>query len=211
MFSGLGPESMDGGTGVDLINHTAFNGNYAFNMATGLTNFAGESYINFENATMGAGNDTVTGNVSNNVISGGAGNDILNGGAGNDTLAGGAGADTLIGGFGRDVLIGGADFDRFDFNSVTESVPGALRDVITDFVGNGIFPGDVIDVSTIDANALVLGNQAFTFIGAAAFFGAGQLRYAGGVLQGNTDGDAASEFEVQLVGVPPLTSFDIIA
>ena len=72
MFSGLGPETMDGGIGVDLIDHTAFNGNYVFNMATGLTNFAGESYTNFENATMGGGNDTVTGNASNNVINGGA-------------------------------------------------------------------------------------------------------------------------------------------
>ena len=41
-------------------------------MATGLTNFPGESYTNFENATMGGGNDTVTGNASNNVINGGA-------------------------------------------------------------------------------------------------------------------------------------------
>src|SRR6202000_1911287 len=67
MFSGLGPETMDGGIGgVDLIDHTIFNGNYVFNMATGLTNFAGESYTNFENANMGGGNDTVTGNAANN-------------------------------------------------------------------------------------------------------------------------------------------------
>jgi Ca2+-binding RTX toxin-like protein len=38
MFSGLGPETMDGGIGIDLIDHTAFNGNYVFNMATGVTN-----------------------------------------------------------------------------------------------------------------------------------------------------------------------------
>jgi len=210
MFSGLGNETMDGGAGVDLIDHTAFNGAYVFNMATGLTNFAGESYINFENTTMGGGNDTVTGNASNNVISGGAGNDILNGAAGNDTLLGGAGADTLNGGLGRDVMAGGADFDRFDFNLVGESVPGALRDTITDFVGNGILAGDVIDVSTIDANSLLLGNQAFTFIGAAAFTGAGQLRYSGGVLQGSTDADLSSEFEVRLTGTPALTVFDIV-
>ncbi|TRU85233.1 MAG: hypothetical protein EWV76_14680 [Microcystis novacekii Mn_MB_F_20050700_S1] len=46
-------------------------------MATGLTNFGGESYINFENANMGAGNDSVTGNASANLINGGAGNDTL--------------------------------------------------------------------------------------------------------------------------------------
>ena len=93
MFSGIGTETMDGGTGIDLIDHTIFNGDYVFNMATGLTNFGGESFTNFENATMGGGNDTVTGNASNNVINGGAGNDTLNGGAGNDTLNGGTGSD----------------------------------------------------------------------------------------------------------------------
>ncbi|GCA96329.1 calcium-binding protein, partial [Microcystis aeruginosa 11-30S32] len=45
---------MDGGTGTDTIDHTIFAGNYVFNMATGLTNFGGESFINFENANMGA-------------------------------------------------------------------------------------------------------------------------------------------------------------
>src|SRR5205814_1374378 len=95
MLSGLGPETMDGGTRIDLIDHTAFTDAYVFNMATGLTNFAGESYINFENATMGGGNDTVTGSAFNNVINGGAGNDTLNGAAGNDTLLGGAGVATL--------------------------------------------------------------------------------------------------------------------
>ena len=65
-------------------------------------------------------------------------------------------------------MTGGGGFDRFDFNSVGESLPGLFsRDVITDFDGNGIFAGDVIDVSTIDANVLLLGNQAFNFIGAA--------------------------------------------
>jgi Ca2+-binding RTX toxin-like protein len=200
MFSGLGPETMDGGTGVDLIDHTAFNGNYVFNMATGLTNFAGESYLNFENATMGGGNDTVTGNASNNVINGGAGNDTLNGGLGNDTISGG---------LGRDVMTGGGDFDTFAFISVNESLPGASRDVITDFVGNGIFTGDAIDVATIDANDLLAGNQAFTFIGAAAFTGVGQLRYSGGLLQGNTDLSVAPNFEVALTGAPALTTFDI--
>jgi Ca2+-binding RTX toxin-like protein len=221
MFSGLGPETMDGGIGTDLIDHTIFNGDYVFNMATGVTNFGGESYVNFENATMGGGNDTVTGNASNNAISGGAGNDSLNGdagndtlrgGLGNDTLLGGLGNDTLVGGLGRDVLVGGGGFDRFDFDAVGESVPGVLRDVITDFLGNGILAGDTIDVSTIDANALVAGDQAFAFIGAAAFTTAGQLRFSGGLLQGNTDANLATvEFEVRFTGGAVVTGFDIVA
>ena len=84
-------------------------------------------------------------------------------------MNGGLDNDVLVGGLGRDVMTGGGGFERFDFNSAGESLPGLFsRDVITDFVGNGIFAGDVIDVSTIDANVLLLGNQAFNFIGAAA-------------------------------------------
>ena len=134
--------------------------------------------------------------------------DTLTGDGLANTLNGFGGNDLLTGGLGPDVLVGGVGFDRFDFNSVAESV-GALRDVITDFVGNEILAGDVIDVSTIDANVLLLGNQAFTFIGRAAFTAAGQLRYAGGVLQGSTDGDVFAEFQVALTGVPALTVFDI--
>ena len=59
---------------------------------------------------------------------------------------------------------GASGNDGFDFNSISESLPGAVnRDVITGFVGNGAAVGDGIDVSTIDANAVVAGNQAFTF------------------------------------------------
>ena len=37
-----------------------------------------------------------------------------------------------------------------------------------------------------------------------AVYRKGHLRYVGGVLQGNVDGDAAAEFEIQLVGTPAL-------
>src|SRR5204863_7502531 len=84
LFSGLGPETMDGGTGIDLINHTAFNGNYVFNMTTGLTNFVGESYINFEKITRAHVCATVTYSACMKIINGETGDDILNGGAGND-------------------------------------------------------------------------------------------------------------------------------
>ncbi len=113
MFSGLGTETMDGGTGTDTINHSAFSGAYVFNMSTGLTNFGGELYVNFENVVMGAGNDTVTGNSSANLINGGAGNDQLFGGDGNDTLVGGTGTDTLRGGNGNDTLTSDGDGGQY--------------------------------------------------------------------------------------------------
>ncbi|MGC4095937.1 MAG: calcium-binding protein [Nitrospira sp.] len=174
-----------------------------------------------------SGNDIMGGNASTATLNGGDGDDqlgaydgtyTLNGGNGNDrlrveaddflsdcTLNGGAGADILEhpGSFlAEDVIL------TFDYNSVSESPAGVGRDIIMGFIGHDSFGGqggDRIDLTTIDANTLASGNQAFTYIGSAAFTAAGQLRYAGGLLQGSTDADAAAEFEIQLVGSPALT------
>ncbi|MDZ8225485.1 MULTISPECIES: hypothetical protein [unclassified Nostoc] len=167
----------------------------------------------------GAGNDALFGNLNNDVLAGDDffgvggndylagldGNDALFGVYGNDTLNGGAGTDTLYGGAGNDVF----DNDVFDFDSVSESQPGVLRDIIKDFVGNGNLPGDRIDLSTIDANSNIAGNQAFTYIGTGAFFAIGQIRYSGGILQANTD-NLSANFEIQLEGSPQLVASDII-
>ncbi len=40
--------------------------------------------------------------------------------------------------------------------------------------------------------------------------GAGTLWYAGGILNGNTDADAATEFQIQLTGAPALVASDIL-
>ncbi|MEH2374450.1 calcium-binding protein [Nostoc sp.] len=160
--------------------------------------------------TGGSGNDTINASGGNSTLSGGGGNDTINAGSGNDILDGGTGNDILTGGTGTDVLTGGLGNDVFKFNSVSDSTPGLSRDVIKDFVGNGNLPGDRIDLSTIDANSNIAGNQAFTFIGAAAFSAPGQVRYSGGILQGNTAGNLSPEFEIQLVRTPLLVTSDII-
>ncbi|MEH1945913.1 MAG: hypothetical protein V7K77_02825 [Nostoc sp.] len=127
---------------------------------------------------------------------------IINGFDGNDGILTGVG--------GTDVLTGGLGNDVFDFNFVLESQPGLLQDAIADFVGNGILAGDQIDLSTIDANSIKEGNQAFTFIGSRAFSAIGQIRYSGGILQGSTDGDLSAEFEIRLTRAPQLLESDII-
>jgi Ca2+-binding RTX toxin-like protein len=101
---------------------------------------------------------------------------IINGGAGNDVLIGGEGADTLYGGGGRDTLTGGLGADIFQYRSLADSAPGSA-DKILDFK----LGADIIDLSFLDANSQLDGNQAFTFISDAAFSGtgassAGQLR-----------------------------------
>ena len=128
----------------------------------------------------------------------GGGNDVLLGGNGADVLDGGLGNDILIGGAGSDSLTGGVGSDVFRYLSVLDSPLGSGADHITDFVHGP----DRIDLSGIDANDVLAGDQAFTFLGTGAFTGLGQLRLGtdGGhaALFGNTTGDLTADFEIIL-------------
>ncbi|TDE41216.1 M10 family metallopeptidase C-terminal domain-containing protein [Antarcticimicrobium sediminis] len=86
-----------------------------------------------ENATGGAGNDTLSGNAANNLLLGGAGGDTLLGQAGKDTLKGQAGSDTLkghkgndtlLGGGGRDTLLGGNGSDMLKGGTSNDTLKG---------------------------------------------------------------------------------------
>src|SRR5262249_8723298 len=120
------------------------------------------------------------------------------------------------GGSGNDTMTGGVGNDTFAYNAFNESGVGTgNNDVITDFEGDGSAVGDLIDLLALDANAGVAGNQAFQFIGTAAFSAAGQLRYTlvGGdtIVQANTNANASTvEFELHLLGNHTLTSNDFI-
>jgi serralysin len=71
-----------------------------------------------------------------------------------------------------------------------------------------------VDLSTIDARANLGGNQAFTFIGAAAFSGQGQVRIIDlgndVVVQANRSGSLGADFEVLVQGVGTLSAGDFI-
>ena len=91
-------------------------------------------------------------------------------------------------------------------------VVGANADVILDF---SHAQGDRIDLSGIDANSGVAGDQAFSFIGSGAFTGvAGQLHYsvAGGVtsITGDVNGDKVSDFQINLTGAIGLVAADFV-
>jgi Ca2+-binding RTX toxin-like protein len=151
----------------------------------------------------GTGNDLsnrLQGTSGRNELSGGGGGDYLVGGNGNDTLDGGAGSDSLIGGYGADIMTGGTEADIFHFLTPEDSNSlGTLYDRITDF---SAAEGDRINLSPIDANSLVAGDQAFTWIGNGnAFTGAaGELRFVGGQLQGDLDGDLNADLTINVNG-----------
>ena len=152
----------------------------------------------------GAGGvDTLNGSGGNDHLFGEDGNDRVSGGDGNDRLLGGAGLDRLAGGLGRDI---------FDFNAITEStVAVAGRDLITDFNETAT---DRIDLSTIDANSVLGGNNAFSFIGTAAFTGLGQIRaFASGantIVDINTTGSTAPDMRIFLTGLHVLDAADFV-
>lgn len=76
-------------------------------------------------------------------------------------------------------------------------------DVIRDFE-----PGDKIDLSDIDAKSGG-GNQAFTFIGTQSFHHVkGELRFKGGLLSGDTNGDGHADLQVKVHGIGALHDSD---
>jgi Ca2+-binding RTX toxin-like protein len=229
LTGGLGNDTLDGNGGADSLAGGAGDDTYvtdgggtlteATNAGIDIVQSSAATFTlgnNFENLTLtGFANINGTGNGLNNLITGNDGNNTLAGAAGVDTLVGGNGDDTLVGGTGNDVMTGGIGNDTFVFNAFNESGIGAgNNDQITDFVGAGIVGGDTIDLSALDAIAGG-SDQAFTFIGSAAFTAAGQLRVVqqGGdaIVQANSNGNTSNiEFELRLLGTHNLTSGDFI-
>jgi Ca2+-binding RTX toxin-like protein len=212
-------ELLDGGAGDDLL--MGFGGADTLNGNAGSDGLFGGSGIDSLNGGEGGdaldggdGDDRLTGDgvgvvAGEDALDGGGGNDVLTGGGGFDTMDGGDGNDVLTGGAGRDFMTGGLGNDRFDFNALSETptddgTPVGGRDEIVDF-GDVAGNNDQIDVASIDANPLLAGDQAFAFIGSAAFSQVGQLRIlnVGTVkwVELNTDADASPEAQILLLDV----------
>lgn len=181
-------DTLDGGSGIDTITYTDSKIGVTVNLATGSGSggdATNDDYVSVEN---------------------------VHGSGGNDTLNGNGGANLLNGWSGKDVLAGGAGADRFNFSSVVHTAVGRA-DTITDF---SQAQGDKIVLMEIDANTGWTGNQAFTFIGSAAYsHHAGELRYTdrgGGhvTIAGDVNGDAASDFNIDLYGASHLTASDFL-
>ena len=150
------------------------------------------------NGTGGNNDNIITGTIGSNIIDGKggddriwarSGDDVVSGATGNDELYGGGGNDTITGGEGTDTLTGDSGSDIFIFEAVTETLIG-FGDWIMDFV-SGV---DVIDLSGIDADATIEGDQAFTIGGT----GTGSLTLEGNKIQSDVDGDGVADLEINV-------------
>jgi Ca2+-binding RTX toxin-like protein len=110
-----------------------------------------------DHVRVGGGYDSVWGGEGEDFLHGGAGNDDLYGDSGADRLIGGQGEDILNSGPGKDTLIGGQGADVFLFLRYDSSPGGS--DLIHDL--NVV---DTIDLSLLDADLTVTGDQAFVFV-----------------------------------------------
>ncbi|WP_225766728.1 calcium-binding protein [Inquilinus sp. Marseille-Q2685] len=194
---GAGADTLDGGAGIDTASYYDGSAGVSVNLTTGAGSGGDASadiLSGIENVSGSQGNDILVGSAGVNALRGWNGDDVLNGVAGQDTLTGGLGAD------------------RFVLSGPAHSPVGAGADRITDF---SHAQADRIDLHLIDANTDAGGNQAFSFIGTAAYGGvAGQLRYAvsGGVttIAGDVDGNGTSDFQIKLTGSIALVAADFV-
>jgi Ca2+-binding RTX toxin-like protein len=117
--------------------------------------------------------------------------DTLTGGSAKDLLIGLGGNDLVQGGASADVLIGGPGGNRFAYAALTDSpAQRGKQDQILGFQR----AGDVIDLSAL--------GDSFTYIGKNTFSrAAGEVRFAGGVLQLDADGNGRADLEILLPGV----------
>ena len=146
-------------------------------------------------------NDTLDGGAGNDYLDGRTGDDVFYGRSGNDYIDGVGGASLLLGGDGNDYLIGYSNSDLYggDGDDILFAVSGGNelwgnsgKDVF-EFNNASFGTGtainvidlrrgeDKIDLSSVDANTFLEGNQKLNFIGSAPFSDnfnvMGQVRY----------------------------------
>ena len=132
---------------------------------------------------------------------------------GDDYIVGNSGKDRITGGTGGDYMFGMGNADTFVFASLTEFGSGGDVDAIGDF---SHAQGDRIDLRTIDPDPVATGNQAFSFVGTAAFttdtrF---QVRYdavgPNAVVQIDVNHDRVADHSLILYNVASLVAADFV-
>lgn len=233
LFADRGNDLYDGGAGIDIIHFSSIDtnapGSGVANTSavtvdlrlTGAQNlgvFGFDTLNSIENIFGSGGGDTFFGTDGVNAIEGRGGNDFIDGRGGNDVLFAFDGQDTLIGGLGADTLIldepGGSARDTVRYSSIQHSgTTSTTRDRINNFDRGALATDDRIDLSLIDANASLAGNQAFSFV--TSFTSAsGEVRVtvSGGntLVNVDTDSDSAAEMTILVAGVTGINAGDFL-
>lgn len=242
VYAGPGNDTIDGGSHTGLLGDTIHFGTFhdSFENFTIVTQgvtldlastnpqnlgvYGVDTYLNFEDVWGASGNDHFSGTNSANDLRGMAGNDFLRGFGGDDFMMGGPGQDLLIGDAGADYLDVGQSFSApFGFDGEADVVK-YLRitdsnsdnyDEIFNFQNIAAGGIDKIDLSDIDANTNMSGNQAFQFVGTAGFTQpGGEVRLANfdgaTLVMVDNDGDSAAEMVFLLHGSTGLVAGDFI-
>lgn len=200
LAGGAGADKLLGGAGIDTVSYANASAAVTAKLLYASTNTGdalGDTYSSVENIIGSIYADKLYGSDGANSITGGSGNDGLVGNGGNDVLFGGQGADHLYGSVGADTFV---------FKAANESI-GSAYDTIFDFLTS---EQDRIDLSAIDANISASGNQAFSFLGTAAFTGvAGELRYdklsSDTYIYADVNGDKLADLKIRLDDAVTLT------
>lgn len=222
-----GADSLYGGAGQDEIQFV-FTGRVTLDLRlatqTITENGVGVQFSGFEDVIVTSAGARVTGTSDANEIWGMQGNDVIFGLAGNDTIFAGWDQDRVDGGAGNDriedngrfeavlqpdTFTGGKGVDTFVFKAVacSPNIAGKM-DIITDFKHGT----DKIDLrgayeSLPDFSRLI----EYTFIGNRAFSGnQDELRFSGGILRGDVDGNGTADFALKLTDVTTLTADDLL-
>ncbi|MFM2282094.1 MAG: hypothetical protein RLZZ444_4325 [Pseudomonadota bacterium] len=191
-----------GGTGTDTIS-------YKFRHESSVVGDEGVTISLGENAAQTGSNsleelisiENAIGSLNGDIIGGSNGKNNLSGLAGDDDIFGFGGNDILNGGAGNDILVGGDNADRFVFSDFRHS-PASNADEIRDFSRT---QGDKVDLTALG------GRQGLDFIGSSAFSGdGGEVRFAGGKIFVDSDGNGSAEMAIQMTNVLNMNGSDFL-
>ena len=226
LYGGNGNDSLEGGPGSDKLFGGAGDDVY-FLDATGdaVTESAGQGNdIVYSTLTrvlaanvedlyfLGNLKVTGTGNALANQMFAGGGAAALKGLGGDDYIIGGALNDSITGGTGADYVFGNGGADQFMFTTTADFAPDTAPDAIGDFSSA---QRDKINLKAIDPNTALAGDQAFSFVGTAAFTvdARFQVRYQVEFgtqtrVQIDLNHDTVADLSLILYTIVPLTAAD---
>ncbi len=196
LIGGVGADRLDGGAGADSMSGGVGNDVYWVDDPGDVVIENAKEGTDTVNSTVSYG---LTANVENLTLTAGAGAIDGTGNDLNNVIVGNEGANHLAGGLGQDTLTGGGGADVFVFTAPGDSAT-AKPDTITDFTSGQ----DLIDLSAIDADTALSGDQAF-HLGATAGH-TGDIVVSYDAVHGRTvvdlhvDGNASVDARIWLTG-----------